>query len=350
MNLELIPHSRPCLGAEEREAVVRVVESGHLAQGPEVEAFEKELATFLKVPRAVALANGTAALHLSLLFRGAAPGKNVILPSYCCVSLLNAVAYTGAQARLVDSRPESPDIDLEQAALAVDSETVAVVLPHLLGRAVATNRQIPRDILVEDATQSLGAQDRGKYVGTRGLAGVFSFYATKMIAGGEGGALVCRQSGLERFCRDRRDYDFRPNWNVRYNYKMSDLTAALLRVQLRKLPAFLQRRQQLAEYYARELSGLSGAQLLEPSLGDAHYRFILLVPQPLDPVIELLQEQGVAARRPVFRPIHHYLKIPSRQFPHAQRWWRQCLSVPFYPALSDQQAERVVGLLRQEFL
>lgn len=350
MSQTVIPHSRPCLGLEERDAVERVMASEHLAQGPEVEAFERELAAFLGVPKAVALANGTAALHLSLLFQGAGPGKNVILPSYCCVSLLNAVAYTGAKARLVDSRSDSPDMDLNLAKLACDDNTVAVVLPHLLGRAVPINRLIRQELLIEDATQSLGARDRQKLVGTQGKAGVFSFYATKMIAGGEGGALICRQSNLERFCRDRRDYDFRPTWNIRYNYKMSDLSAAILRVQLAKLPNFLRRRQQLAEFYTQALSKLSKARLVQATPGDAHFRFILLASKPLDEIIQRLQFQGLAVRRPVFRPIHHYLKLPTRKFPHAQRWWRQCLSIPIYPALSDEEAERVVHLLSQELL
>jgi len=343
-----IPHSRPCLGVEEQEAASRVVASQHLAQGPEVEAFEHELGQFLGVPHVVALANGTAALHLSLLFRGAAPGKNVILPSYSCVSLLNAVAYTGAEARLVDSLPNSPDMDLGLASQASDSQTVAVVLPHLLGRAVALPSATNKKNLIEDATQSLGARDGRHKVGTRGLAGVFSFYATKMIAGGEAGALVCRKTRLEHFCRDRRDYDFRPDWKVRYNYKMSDLTAAILRVQLRRLPAFLERRRQLASFYSNELAGLSRARLLAATPGDAHYRFVLSVSSPVDSLIERLQGSGLAVRRPVFRPIHHYLKQPHSHFPHAQSWWRHCISIPLYPALRDEEAERVVRLLKQE--
>ncbi len=336
-----IPHSRPLLGNEEAEAARRVILSGMLAEGPEVAAFERELAAWLGWGRAAAVAHGTAALHLALLGVGAAPGRSVILPSYCCVSVLNSVHYTGATPILVDCLPDQPDVDFELVRRALREDTVAVVVPHLFGRVVRV-KELPVAI-VEDATQSLGGQG----VGRVGVATVYSFYATKMLAGGEGGAVVSRKMALDRLVRERRSYDGKPDWEQRYNYKLTDLAAALLRVQLTRLDGFLKRRAELAAFYRAELAGLD---LVLPSEQSVWYRFVIEVKRgSYESAEKALHELGVGARPPVFRPIHHYLGLPARDFPHSQRRWRRSLSVPLYPSLTQPEAERVVACLKQVF-
>lgn len=335
MKIDFVPHSRPSLGEEEAEALRRVVLSGMVAEGPEVAAFEHELGG----GHVTAVAHGTGALHLTLKALGAAPGTNVILPSYCCVSVLNAVLYSGASPVLVDCRPDAPDLDLEQARQRLGADTAAVLVPHLFGRAVPLQR-LPVPI-VEDATQSLGAPG----VGRIGAATVYSFYATKMIAGGEGGAVVTRSARLARFVRDHRSYDGRDTWALRYNYKMTDLSAAMLRVQLRKLPEFQERRRELAGYYRQALAGLA---LELPAPQAVEYRFVVRLRRgSFGPVEQKLQSLGVGARPPVYRPIHHYLKLPGKSFPHSEKRWRTSLSLPLYPSLRDQEAEHVVQMLRK---
>ena len=135
---------------------------------------------------------------------------------------------------------------------------------------------------------------------------------------------------------------------MRYNYKMSDMTAAMLRVQLRRLPFFIERRRALAGYYHRELEGLAHVKMLPLEPDGINYRFTIQVDRPVDALIQALEKRGVSCRRPVFRPIHQYLNLSARAFPWAQRWWRSCLSIPIYPALGDDEAERVVLALRQE--
>lgn len=343
MSLSFIPHSRPLLGTEEADEAHRVVLSGMLAQGPEVAALEQEMTSVTRLPYVAALAHGTGALHLALLALGAAPGKEVILPSYSCVSLLNAVAYTGATPVLIDCLREVPDIDVCQVLEMKSDATCAVVVPHMFGRAVALKPLQGEVPILEDGTHGIG----NPLVGQTGVACAYSFYATKMLAGGEGGALATRAPDLDSYARDHRSYDFCPQWTPRYNYKMTDIAAAILRVQLRRLPAYLRRRAQLAAQYREALAGVSGLVLPVEQPDEIHYRFVVRLPdRPLEKVVAGLREHGVGANIPVFQPLHDALQLPAGRYPNSQAWWREALSLPLYPALTDADAGRVLDAVK----
>ena len=218
----------------------------------------------------------------------------------------------GAEPVVLDC--ESPD--RPEAAFDAPDADVCLV-PHMFGRL----SRLPRGKVLEDATHALGVPGVG-----HGNVTAYSFHATKMLAGGEGGALVFRSQRLLETARDLRSYDGRSTWKLRYNYKLTDLQAAVLRVQFAKLERFLARRRRLAEFYRRELPML---RVLPNTL----YRFVVLHPDRLP-----------FARRPVFRPIHRYLKLKG--FPHADAFWRQAQSLPLYPDLTDAEARRVVEAIR----
>jgi len=339
----VIAHSRPSLGAEEAEAVRRVVASGMLAEGPEVEALESGLAALWQVPHACAVAHGTAALHLGLLALGAAPGKRVLLPSYGCVSLLNAVAYTGAEPVLVDNLEGHFVPDLNEVGRRLDSRVAAALLPHLFGARLDLG-QLPQEVnVLEDSTHSVGI------AGLQGRATLASFFATKMLASGEGGVFLTDSQELDEFVRDHRSYDEKENWRPRYNYKMTDMAAALLRVQLGRLPQFLARRRAIAQRYAAHWQQHERLRLpLQSDHAHVHYRFVAAAQVPLQPLLDRLRERGVGARRPVYRPLHRYLDLPDRDYPKATQWFEQCLSLPVYPSLSDDEVERVIGVVDEE--
>jgi dTDP-4-amino-4,6-dideoxygalactose transaminase len=280
------------------------------------------------------VAHGTGALHLALLGLGAGPGRSVILPAYCCVSVLNSVLYTGASPVLADSVPDAPDVDLEHVRSLIASDTAAVVVPHLFGRRVPLEPlSVP---IVEDGTQSLGVEG----LGWHGQATIFSFYATKMLAGAEGGAVLSQDERLLALVRDRRSYDGRTDWAERFNYKMTDLSGAMLRVQLGKLARFIARRRELASLYRQRLAG-TGLRLPVEQAGEVFFRFVVQVEEAVVGVTRL-RELGVDARLPVFRPIHHYLGLSAEEYPNAEARWRTSLSLPLYPSLSDEEADRVV--------
>ena len=345
----LIPHSRPALGAAEVRAVARVIRSGQIAQGPMVERFEAALAGRLGLAHAAAVSSGTAALHLGLLALGVGPGDEVILPSLVCAAPLHAVLAAGARPLVVDCDPATANLDPAAARRAVGQRTKAIIVPHAFG--------LPADLaelcalgppVIEDCAQALGAAYRGRPAGAVGDLCVLSFYATKMLATGEGGMLLSNRRRLVERARDLRSYDERADFRPRFNYKMTDVAAALGICQLARLDGFLAERRALAAVYDRALAG-SPLRLppRPPDREHGFHRYVVRVEAPggAAPVLTALGARGIDARRPIFRPLHVYLGLPG--FPGAARGWRRMISLPLYPGLSRARAARIAMALRE---
>ena len=342
----MIAHSRPTLDEDDAREVARVVRSGQLAQGPEVEAFERELAPWFGAPAAAAVSSGSAALELALRALDVGPGQEVIVPTFACDALWHAVTRCGATPVLADADAETLSLAPADAARRRTPRTRAVVVVHAFGLAADVDAFLALGVpVVEDCAQALGARAGGRPVGARGAAAVGSFYATKLLTTGEGGAVAGPAARVAR-ARDARDYDEREDLRPRFNYKMTDLQAALGRAQLRRLDAFLARRRAIAARYRAALGGLPGLGL-PPDAGarHVHQRFVVTVERPLTPVLEHLARRGVAARRPVFRPIHRALGLGG--YPEAERLWARCLSLPCYPRLSDAEVDAVAAALAE---
>jgi perosamine synthetase len=332
-----IPHNRPTLGPEEQRAAQRVVASGWLAQGPEVDAFENEMCAHLGLPRghAVATSSGTAALFLALWALDAR-GTRVACPVYACSALTNAIALAGATPVLIDNERDRPNVDI--AATARTDAAIAIV-PHMFG--------IPSEVakldgmrVIEDCAQALGALVRRVPVGITGTVGIFSFYATKVItAGGQGGMLVSRDRGIVDAVRDFREFDCRDDRKPRFNFRMTDLQAAIGRTQLAKLPSFLARRNAILSTYRNE-----NLELLDAN-GDTtpvHYRAVVRSAHPLR-LIERLAQRGVTAIVPVEE---RELLGPAEQFPRATEFANSTVSLPIFPSLSDDDVRHIVSSLR----
>lgn len=319
----MIPHSKPCLGEEEIEAVSRVIRSGMLAQGPEVDAFEAECAAFVGRKCAVAVSSGSAALHLALIALGVGPGDRVGMPSYVCAALAQATRWQRALPVLADI---GDDYNLREDQDLGDCN--ALIVPHLFGKKAG----LPdHPLVIEDVAQSLGGA-----TGRASALAIASFYSTKMIATGEGGMVLTDDSSLADIVRDRRDYDNRDHFSVRYAYKMTDLQAALGRAQLHRLPQFIARRRALAAQY---LDAFEGLPLRMPNPADhVFFRFVVATPQR-DALAAHLAARGVDAKRPVYCPLHHYF---GSDCPAAERAHRECLSIPLYPALGNAEAAHVI--------
>jgi len=322
------------------------VRSGRLAQGPEVAGLEQELAAFLGVGAAAAVSSGSAALELALRALGVGPGDEVIIPTYVCDALYHAVTRTGATPVLADADPETLGLSAADAARRRTPRSRAIILVHPFGRAVdLADFQRLGVALVEDCAQTLGASGGDRQVGAGGGLAVCSFYATKLLTTGEGGA-VAGPADLVARVRDARDYDERPDLAARFNYKMTDVQAALGRSQLPRLGSFIARRRALAARYRAALARTPRCRVPADS-GDGHvyHRFVVTLDGPLDPILAYLERRGVAARRPVFRPIHRALGLGG--YPNAERLWSQCLSIPCYPLLTDDEADTVVAALTE---
>jgi perosamine synthetase len=341
-----IPHSLPTLGGEEAAGLQEVIASGRMATGEEVERFEQAMASYLGLPGAVALASGTAALHLSLLALGVKEGDEVICPSFTCSALLNAVYYCRAIPQIVDIDQETMNISLAAARKALTKRTAAIIIPHMFGYPVEAMDDFLTlgPPLIEDCAQSLGATYQGRMTGTWGVVAIFSFYATKIITTGQGGMVASQDKGLLERVQDLRAYDKKEEYKIRYNFCMTDLQARMGRIQLDKLPAFLKAREQRARWYDKHLKGLKG--VIMPRKGGIYYRYIVrIMGSKLDRAIGYLHREGIEAQRPVFRPLHRYLGLNG--FAATEKVCSDALSLPIYPRLKAADIQYIALCLRK---
>jgi perosamine synthetase len=336
----VIPHNRPTLDVEEEQAALRVLRSAWLAQGREVAAFEDEFCAYLGLPpgHAVAVSSGSAALFLALHVLDA-KGKTVAFPAYACSSLRHAVALAGAQECLLDIADEGSNVDVN--ALKQQRQAMAIV-PHLYGLPVDLS-DLPDSIqIIEDCAQALGARVMEQSVGLQGKVGVFSFYATKlMTSGGQGGMVVSTDRALVDAVRDYIHFDQRQDDRRRFNFQMTDLQAAIGRVQLKKLPMFLQRREEIFQQY--QSVGLPMLDVTDLRLEPVRFRGVLKTTSPTS-LLAALVEQGIRA----IVPLEEWEILGNPQnFPNAQRLARSTVSLPLYPTLSKQEVAHIVSTLMQ---
>jgi len=343
-----IPHSRPALGKLESAAVAAVMASGHIAQGPEVEKLEAAMVRALGIgadadsasSHAVALSSGTAALYVALRAIGVGAGDEVLIPAYACASLNQAVRHAGAQPRYVDCDPVSLNPDPDDARRKLSKRTAACIVPHLFG--------LPADVdafgalgppIIEDCAQTLGVRLGDRLVGSFGDVVVCSFYATKLVAGGEGGMMLSRDKSLIERARALRDCEDPQGDAESFNFKMSDLHAAIAGVQLKRLDEFLQRRADIATAYR---AALDGATIDVPTLpddrGHAWFRFVIMLREHnVNALLRRCERHRLACRRPVGRLV---AGVDIDQLPGCRTAWERACSVPLYPALTDEEARQ----------
>ncbi|MBI4577912.1 MAG: DegT/DnrJ/EryC1/StrS family aminotransferase [Planctomycetes bacterium] len=341
----MISHSRPTLGPAEEEAVLGVLRRGYLSRGGEVAAFEEELARRVGAAQAVAVSSGHAALHLALLALGVGASDEVVIPTYNCAALLHAVRYVGATPVLVDVEADTYNVTVDAVRQALGPRTRAVIVPHMFG--------LPADVegvrglgvpVVEDCAMTLGTEAGGRRVGSLGDLAVFSFYATKLLTTGQGGAVAGSDRSLMGQVEDLVRYDNRDQYRVAYNYPLTDLGAALGRVQLSRLDGFIQRRRELAARYRRHLEDVA-LRLPGDDPSHVYFRFVVNIKRPIETVVRDLVACGVEAKAPVWRPLHLYEGLDRRQFPNTSYFHRCVLSLPIYPSLTDRECDAVVAAL-----
>ena len=223
-----VPHSRPTISDKEVNAVSEVISTGHIAQGAKVEELEGKLAEYFGVKGAVLTSSGTSALHLGLIALGTGENDEVILPSYVCTAPLNAVYMSGGIPILCDIELESFNICLEDLKGRITDKTKAIIVPHMFGSPADIEKISEMGIkIIEDCAHSAGAFLGSKKIGGLGELSMISFYANKIIAAGEGGAVLSNNEDLLKEVKDLRDYDEKERYKVRYNYKMTDIQAAM---------------------------------------------------------------------------------------------------------------------------
>lgn len=347
-----IPPARPLIGDEERAAVDRVMRSGMLAQGPEVAAFEQEFADHFSLGRTcVAVNSGTSGLHLGLLASGIGPGDQVVVPSFTFAATANSIALTGATPVFADIDPESFCLSPTSVKEVITERTRAIMPVHLYGHpadmtAFEELAEQHGAQLFEDAAQAHGASLHGRPVGTFGTFAMFSLYPTKNMTSGEGGMVSVSTAELERALRLLRNQGMQRQYEnevVGFNCRMTDLHAAIGRVQLTKVDAWTEKRRQNAAFYDAHLENV-----VVPPVSDGvrhvYHQYTVRVHDDRDGVARALREEhGVGSG--MFYPVpNHRLQPFQREIDlvETEVAARECLSLPVHPSLTDADLERVV--------
>jgi dTDP-4-amino-4,6-dideoxygalactose transaminase len=368
----MIPVMRPWLGEEEAEAAAEAVASGWIAQGPRVREFEEAFAAAVGTPHAVAVSSCTAALHLALIAAGIGPGDEVIVPSLSFIATANAVRYVGA-------RPVFADVDL-----ATQNLVPQTVEPHLSGRTRAVilvdQAGVPADLdairalcdplrvtVIEDAACAAGSTYRTRPAGVGAALAAFSFHPRKLLTTGEGGMLTTfdgsiaarlrrlREHGMDVSAADRHRSQqpvIEHYAEVGFNFRMTDIQAAIGLVQLRKLPEMVARRRALARRYRELLSGIPGLlTAADPPYGETNYQsFWMLLPDESavgrDDLMRLLADAGISARRGIMaahlEPAYADYK-PS--LPITEQLTRHSLILPLFHQMTPSEQEQVVSVV-----
>ena len=356
-----IPVAAPQIGAEEQAAVVEVLASGHLVQGPQVAAFEEEFcAEAVPGRRGVAVNSGTSALHVALLALGVGAGDEVVVPSFTFAATANAVRLVGAVPVFADIDPVTFCLDPAAVEAVVGPRTRAVVPVHLFGHPADMTRlrELARRhglLVLEDAAQAHLATWHGEPAGAMGDAAAFSFYPTKNMTSGEGGMVTTADPGVERMARLLRNQGMEQRYRnevVGLNVRMSDLHAAIGRVQLRHLRERTATRRGNAAALTAALAGAQERGVVLPATaegaGHVWHQYTVRVPgHDRDAFVGALARRGVGAAAYYPVPVHRLPafadgggRVPE-PLPHTEAAAAEVLSLPVHPALADGDVEIV---------
>ena len=342
----MITHSQVALDEEDVARVIKVLRSGQLAQGLVVSSLEERVASYIGVNHAAAVNSGSGALHLALLALGVRENAEVIVPSYVCTALLNAINYVRAIPVVADIDPHTYNITAETIKRVVTAKTQVVIVPHMFGLPADIESIVAMGVpVVEDCAHSVGAAVHGRYVGSFGVVSILTFYATKMLGAGEGGMVLSNNHEVIEAVWDLRAYDEKDTYTVRYNYKLTDIQAALIESRFGKLSSFIEKRNEVAAIYTSELEGMK-VKLPSVPRGRKHgwYRYVIQIEDPSGFMKEM-EKRGIECRRPVFKPLHRYLSVPGCAV--TDEVWERAVSVPIYPSLSLDDAQRVVTAMKE---
>ena len=363
----MIPIAEPSLGNEELNNIVDAVKSGWISsKGKFIPEFEERFAQYCGVKYGVATSNGTAALHLALVALGIGEGDEVIAPTLTFVATANVVKYTGAKPVFVDSHPDYWCIDPTKIEKAITPRTKMIIPVHLYGHpcdmdAILNIAHKHNLYVIEDAAEAHGAGYKGKKVGSFGDIACFSFYGNKLITTGEGGMCLTNDEELAQRMRILRDHGMNPNkryWHevVGFNYRMSNIQAAVGVAQLEKLDRFIEKKREIAGWYSEGLKELKERELIKlhpeiPWARCVYWMYSILITDDFslsrDGLMKELDEKGIETR-PLFYPIHVMPPYKCNdKFPIAEELSRRGISLPSSVKLTRHDIEAVVQGVRR---
>jgi dTDP-4-amino-4,6-dideoxygalactose transaminase len=357
----MIPIAKPCIDNEEKAAVLEVLESGMLAQGPKVKEFEEEFAKFIGVKHAIATSNGTTALHAALLAHNIKEGDEVITSSFSFIATANTIKMTGATPIFIDIDEKTFNLDPNKIEHAISKRTKAIMPVHLYGQAADMEKieSIAKKhnlLIIEDACQAHGAEIRKKKVGSFGT-GCFSFYPTKNMTTGEGGMITTNDEIIAKNIRKIISHGSEKRYYhdlIGFNYRMTDLAASIGIVQLKKLLQFNEARKKNAAYLTQKIKSIEG--LIVPEINPSHvfHQYTIRItkefPLTRDKLSEILKESGIdnAIFYPV--PIHQQKAYPEYhhlRYPISEKISKEVLSLPVHPSLTSEELGYIIRTIKE---
>ena len=362
-----IPVCEPTLGGNEAKYVLQAIETNWISSaGKYIRDFEAQFAAFCGTQYGIACANGTVAMHLAMATLGLEPGDEVIIPTFTMIATANAVTYCGAKPVLVDMEPAYWQMDLDQVAAKITPRTKAIVPVHIYGhptdmdplRELAARHGI---MVIEDAAESHGAEYKGRRTGGLGDAAGFSFYGNKIITTGEGGMVTTNNRDIARLAWNLRDHAFsheRHFWHkfVGFNYRMTNLQAAVGLAQVEQLDKFVTARRQHALEYNRRLASIPGIRTPAeaPWAKNVYWMYGILVDENeygmnRDGLRQVLADHGVETRT-FFIPMHcqpvYWEQFKGERYPVAEDLCRRGFYLPSASSLTIEEIEYVTGVIR----
>ncbi len=349
----MIPIAKPHVGDDEIQQVLAVLQSGMLVQGSRVKGLEERFAAVSGTQHAVATSNGTTALHLSLLAHGIGTGDEVITVAFTFIATVNAILMTGAKPVFIDVRPDTFNLDPELIEAAITPRTKAILLVHLYGQmcdmdpimAIAVKHNLA---VIEDACQAVGATYKGRIAGSLGT-GTFSLYATKNVMSAEGGMITTQDAAFAEHCRLLRNHGMKVRYHYEmlgYNYRMSDLHAAIGLAQMERLTEWTGARRVNAEYFNAHITSVVTPRVA-PEYGHVWHQYTIRVPDgKRDAALEQLTANGVGTS--IFYPFPAHKQAYVRdivgdvQLPVTEQLGHEVISLPVHPGLSQADREKIV--------
>ena len=351
----MIPISKPFIGEAEKQAVMDVLDSGMLAQGPRTAKFEERFAQVCGVKHAIATSSGTTALHLALLAHGVGPGDEVITTPFTFIASANSVLFTGAKPVFVDVDAATFNIDPSLIEAAITPKTKAIMPVHLYGYVCDMNAiQAIADkyglAIIEDACQAVGATYHDKKAGSFGT-GCFSLYATKNVMSGEGGMITTNDDGLAQKCRMLRNHGMQRRYYhdmLGFNFRMTDLCAAIGLVQLDRLDEFTAKRRTNAEYLTTRIESVITPTVKE-GYGHVWHQYTIRVDggRDRDVAMKRLNDAGIGTG--VFYPVpahqQEYMReiVGNVHLKVAEKLAKEVISLPVHPQLSQSDLDMIVA-------